>query len=252
MPPPDPRTFGPGPYLRAVRRAGGLARTPRAPRLPVPPYWTPVELDLSAPVTFLVGENGTGKSTTLEAIAAAAGFAPEGGPLSAELEASGLRARPPLAGQPDEWALELTTRKPRAGFFLRAESFFGVARAIDALELADVYGGTRLHEQSHGESFVALAANRFGPDGLYLLDEPEAALSLSSSLAFLDVLHTACAEGAQFVVATHSPVLLALPGARILEFGEDGPEEVGYDDASLVRLQRAFLEAPERFLRHLT
>jgi predicted ATPase len=234
-----------------VRRAGVLARTWRAPALPVAAWHVPVELDLSAPVTFFVGENGTGKSTTLEAIARAAGFAAEGGPLSAELEETGLRARPPLARSADEWIVELSTHKPRNGFFLRAESFFNVAQIVDARELEDVYGGTRLHDQSHGESFVALAANRFGGEGLYLLDEPEAALSLTSSLAFLDVMHAAAGAGAQFLIATHSPVLLALPGARILEFRAGAIEPVAYDDAELVRLQRSFLAAPERFLRHL-
>ena len=249
--PRDNRTFGRGPYLRGVGRAGSWARTARAPALPMPPFMEPQELDLSAAVTFLIGENGTGKSTTVEAIAAAAGFAAQGGPLSAELEASGLRARPPVAREPGEWALELTNRKPRTGFFLRAESFFNVAHLIDAKELEDVYGGTRLHAQSHGESFVALAANRFGGEGLYLLDEPEAALSLTSSLAFLDVMDGAVRAGSQFVIATHSPILLAFPGARILEFEDGSAREVAYDDATLVRMQRAFLDAPERFLRHL-
>jgi len=154
----DRRAYGAGPYLQAVRRAGPLARSPRAPLLPDLPWSNHTEFDLSVPVTFFVGENGTGKSTMLEAIAVAAGFDVEGGPLSTEL--TGLRARPKLAEEPDHWIVELTAHKPRSGFFLRAESFFNVARAVDELDLEGVYGGTRLHEQSHGESFVALAANR--------------------------------------------------------------------------------------------
>jgi predicted ATPase len=247
--PADSRVPGPGPFLLGVRQAGPLVRSARAPLLDPPAWMSPSELDLSAAVTFLIGENGSGKSTTLEAIAGAAGFGAEGGPLSAELD--GLRARPAIARSSTDWIVELGPRRPRSGFFLRAESFFNIARSIDELELEGVYGGTRLHEQSHGESFVALAANRFGPEGLYLLDEPEAALSLTSSLAFIDVMHTACRRGAQFVIATHSPVLLAFPSARILEFDDGAFEEVAYDDASLVRLQRAFLDAPGRFLRHL-
>jgi predicted ATPase len=105
-----------------------------------------------------------------------------------------------------------------------------------------------LLEQSHGESFVAVAANRFGPEGLYLLDEPEAALSITSALAFLGVVDRAAGEGAQFVIATHSPVLLALPGARIFELDDAGAAEVAWEHADPTRLMRAFLDAPERFL----
>ena len=247
----DGRSYGAGPYLRAIRRAGPLARNWRAPRLPLPEWMSPTELDLSAPATFFAGENGTGKSTLLEAVAVAAGFDVEGGPLSAELEERGIRARPALAERREEWIVELTVSKPRSGFFLRAESFFNVARAVDALGVEPLYGGRRLHDQSHGESFVALAANRFGGEGLYLLDEPEAALSVTSALAFVEIMHAACAAGAQFIVATHSPVLLALPGARILEFADGAIRPVGYDELPLVQLHRSFLAAPERFLRHL-
>jgi predicted ATPase len=247
----DGRTYGPAPYLRAVRRAGPLVGNWRAPRLPTVAWLPPTALDLSAPVTFFVGENGSGKSTTLEAIAVAAGFAAEGGPLSAELEDRGIRARPPVARDRDEWIVELTTAKPRTGFFLRAESFFNVAHAIDALDVDGIYGATKLHAQSHGESFVALAANRFAGQGLYLLDEPEAALSVTSSLAFLEILHGAGAAGAQCIVATHSPILLALPGARILEFADGEVRPADYDELPQVQLYRSFMAAPERFLRHL-
>lgn len=114
-----------------------------------------------------------------------------------------------------------------------------------------MYGGVRLHEQSHGESFLALAANRFGGEGLYLLDEPEAALSVTSELAFLGVIHRAARAGAQFIVATHSPILLAVPGARICELAGDGVEEVSWESADPTRLTRAFLDAPERFLHEV-
>jgi predicted ATPase len=204
------------------------------------------DLDLTAPVTFLVGENGTGKSTLVEGLAVALGFSAQGGPLNAELGDKDWND--PLA---KSLRLELGERKPRQGFFLRAESFLNIARVIDREELDTVYGGQPLGQQSHGESFVALAANRFGAQGLYLLDEPEAALSVTSCLAFLDVMARAAAGGAQFVIATHSPVLLALPGARIYELDHAGATEVSYDDAGAVSLTRAFLDAPERFLRAL-
>ena len=122
---------------------------------------------------------------------------------------------------------------------------------MEANDLVDAYGGVPLHEQSHGESFLALAESRFGGEMLYLLDEPEAALSVTSALAFLRVMHAAAAGGAQFVVATHSPILLALPGARIYELDGEGASEVSWEASDPVRMTRAFLDAPERFLREI-
>lgn len=242
----DARRLGPGPYLRGLRRdeehwGDGF------------PFGLPViagaeRLALDNPVTFLAGDNGTGKSTLVEAIAEAMGFAAEGG----ELERSGelpARPRPVLGGG---LVPVVTNRKPRGGYFLRAESFFNVAQFIGsgsehAPDLS-LYGDVPLHEQSHGQSFLALAANRFGGDGLFVLDEPEAALSLSGVLALLAIIVRAARAGSQFVVATHSPVLLALPGARIYELDEDGVAERAYDDLEVVRLTRSFLDAPARFL----
>jgi predicted ATPase len=206
-------------------------------------------LRLDAPITLLAGDNGTGKSTLVEAIAEAIGYGPEGG----ELERSGeLPAvpRPVLGGALEP---ELTHTKPRSGYFLRAESFFNVARFVDggsifAPDLA-IYGDVPLHEQSHGESFLALAANRFGSEGFYVLDEPEAALSVSGALALLAVVVRAARAGAQFVIATHSPILLACPGARIYELDGDGLRECAYDDLDAVRFTRGFLDAPDRFIR---
>ncbi len=113
------------------------------------------------------------------------------------------------------------------------------------------YGGRSLHEQSHGESFLAVLLNRFGPDGLYLLDEPEAALSTQNCLTFLRRVHELVSDGSQFVVATHSPIVLAYPGALIYECGPAGVEPIAYDDAEPVRLMRGFLDAPERFVQRL-
>ncbi|HEY4825311.1 MAG TPA: AAA family ATPase, partial [Solirubrobacteraceae bacterium] len=136
---------------------------------------------------------------------------------------------------------------------LRAESFFNVARFIDSKDRfapdLSIYGDVPLHEQSHGESFLALAANRFGRESLYLLDEPEAALSVSSELALLAVVIRAARAGAQFIIATHSPILLACPDARIYEFDESGIGTPDYDDLEAVRLTRGFLATPERYLR---
>ena len=143
--------------------------------------------------------------------------------------------------------------KPRNGYFLRAESFFNIAAFVDsdgtfAPDLS-LYGDTPLHQQSHGESFLALATNRFAGEGLYILDEPEAALSVTGALAVLAAIDRAAKGGAQFIIATHSPILLACPGARIYELDEDGFRETEYDDLDVVRLTRGFLADPERYLR---
>jgi predicted ATPase len=207
------------------------------------------ELRLDAPVTLLAGDNGTGKSTLVEAIAEAIGFAGEGGELDRSGELPAV-PRPVLGG-----ALHpvLSAHKPHNGYFLRAESFFNVASFVDSGGIfspdLSLYGNVPLHQQSHGESFLALAANRFGGDSLYILDEPEAALSVSGALALLAIVHRAARAGAQFVIATHSPILLAIPDARIYELDAGGIAPCAYDDLDTIRLTRGFLEAPERYLR---
>jgi predicted ATPase len=207
------------------------------------------DLRLDAPVTLLAGDNGSGKSTIVEAIAEAMGFAAEGG----ELERSGeLPAVPrPVLGGGLEPMLSRT--KPRNGYFLRAESFFNIASFIDSGGVfspdLSLYGDVPLHEQSHGQSFLALAANRFAGESLCVLDEPEAALSVSGALALLAIVVRAARAGAQFVIATHSPVLLACPDARIYELDDAGIAACAYDDLDTVRLTRGFLDAPERFIR---
>jgi predicted ATPase len=212
-------------------------------------------LRLDRPVTLLAGENGTGKSTILEALAAAIGFAEQGG------EFTRLGELPAVPGdvldEEDRPLLGpvLSRTKPRTGYFLRAESFFNVARFIDSGDRfapdLSLYGDVPLHAQSHGESFLALAANRFGAEGIYLLDEPEAALSVTGALALLAVVTRAANAGAQFVIATHSPVLLAAPGAQIYELDEDGVTSALYDDLRVVRQMRGFLDAPDRYLRQI-
>ncbi|MEU4338854.1 AAA family ATPase [Micromonospora lupini] len=204
-------------------------------------------LTLDPAVTFLAGDNGTGKSTLIEAIAVAAGFNPEGG--SANFRFS-TRATESSLGE--HLRLVRGTSKPRTGFFLRAESFYNVATEIDRLGVADGYGGTSLHERSHGESFLDLATHRFKPHGLYLLDEPEAALSVHGCLALLTRIHDLTQAGAQFIIATHSPILLAAPHARILQIEPDGTiNHVDYDEAQPVLLTRSFLANPQRYLHHL-
>jgi predicted ATPase len=205
-------------------------------------------LSLHPRVTYFVGENGSGKSTLLEAIAVAAGFNPEGGSMNFRF--STRSSESPLAGA---MRLVRSVRRPRTGFFLRAESFFNVATTIEQLDkegggaslksasIIDSYGGRSLHEQSHGESFIALALNRFGANGLYVLDEPEAALSPLRQMSMLRRMHDLVGQGCQFIVATHAPILLAYPEAWIYELDKRGLRRVAYDDTSTVRVTRDFL-----------
>lgn len=210
-------------------------------------------LDLHPHVTFLAGENGSGKSTLVEAIAVAAGFNAEGG--SANMTISTRDSHSMLH---EHFRLVRGARTPKTGYFLRAESFFNVATHIEELDegpggppIIDSYGGVSLHEQSHGESFLALVLNRFGSNGFYVLDEPEAALSLRGILALMRRMHDLASEGSQFVISTHSPILLGYPDARIYVLSEEGIAESRYEETEQFDLTRSFLENRERFLRHL-
>lgn len=204
------------------------------------------ELEFGHDVTFFVGENGTGKSTLLEAIAVAAGFNAEGGSKNFSFATRNTTST--------LWKYLTLVREAheRDGFFLRAESFYNVATQIDDLEVSANYGPASLHEQSHGESFLALVTNRFWGRGLYLLDEPEAALSPLRQMTLLTEIHRLAArEQSQFIVATHSPILLAYPGAQIYQFSEDGIGPVAYEDCEHYRLMRDFMTDPQRFVAYL-
>lgn len=214
-------------------------------------------IPLTSAVTFLVGENGSGKSTILEALAVACGFNAEGGSINLRFS-----TRATHSDLNQHLVLTRNGTRPRTGFFLRAESFYNVISALEDLDaepapappLMDGYTGRRggtLHERSHGESFWDLLMNRFGPKGLFLLDEPEAALSPQRQLAALCRMHDLAGEGSQFIIATHSPLLLAYPGARILMLDERGITETAYDDLPLVRVYRGMLADPQRRLREM-
>ena len=244
----DRRVFGPGPFITGL--AGALPSPGAGFPFDVPAVQDVERLRLDAPITLLAGDNGTGKSTLIEAIAESMGFAEQGGELSRMGELT--RAPRPVLGGTLEPVL--THHRPANGYFLRAESFFNVAAHIDQGDAGtapdiSLYGGVSLHEQSHGQSFLALAEHRFAGNGLYVLDEPEAALSATGCLALIAVIAGAARAGAQFVIATHSPFLLAIPGARIYELDDRGISECAYDDLDAIRFTRGFLDAPERYLR---
>ncbi len=208
-------------------------------------------LNFETPVTFFVGENGSGKSTVLEALAQLCGFHKSGGSHMHQLYSSddgvvsGLRnaLRP-------SWLPKVSQ-----GFFFRSESFFNVARYVDmeGTPYKD-WGGKKLHGQSHGESFLAAFENQFKTDQkkVYLLDEPETALSPTRQLSFLSLLHEWHQSGnAQMIIATHSPILLSYPNARIVEFSHDELREVSYEDTEHYKITKAFMANPERFLKEL-
>jgi predicted ATPase len=206
------------------------------------------ELSFHPRVTYFVGENGSGKSTLVEALAVAAGFNAEGG--SRNFNFSTRRSESTLH---QHLRLVRSTRRPKTGYFLRAESFYNVATQVDANDTALAsHGGRSLHEQSHGESFLTLLNNRFGPNGLYILDEPEAALSPQRQLSFLATVDALVRGGnSQFIISTHSPIVLAYPDARIYHLGKDGIAEVAYEETEQVALTRDFLSNRERYLRRL-
>lgn len=207
-------------------------------------------LTVSPGVTFFVGENGSGKSTLIEGIAVASGLNAEGGSQN-----NRFSTRSSESSLGSFLTLVKGSQKPRSKFFLRAESFYNLATETELLgpEQAAVFGGASLHELSHGESFISVMANRFYPRGLYIMDEPEAALSPQGCITVLSLMADLVREGCQLIVATHSPILLALPGALIYEIDTDGEiVRREYVDAMPVQLTRSFLDNPERFLRHLT
>jgi predicted ATPase len=207
-------------------------------------------MEFDRPVTFFVGENGAGKSTLLEAIAIGMGLNPEGGSRNFR-----FATRESHSGLSDVLRLSRSGRRIRDSFFLRAESYFNVATEIEALDrepgggrIIDAYGGKSLHEQSHGESFFALFLNRLRGNGLYFFDEPEAALSPTRQLSFLSRLHELVKDGSQFLIATHSPILMAYPDAAILMFENGPPRWIEYRDTEHYGVTRTFLNDTERML----
>lgn len=209
-------------------------------------------LKIDKPVTFFVGENGSGKSTLLEAIAVALGLNPEGGSKNFNFATKETHSE---LGK----LLEIARGPMREedGFFLRAESFYNLATEVEELDgsgfrsFYDSYGGKSLHNQSHGESFRSLILNRFRPRGIYLLDEPEAALSPTSQMSLLCLIDELVKKDSQFIIASHSPIILAYPNADIFEFSETGLEKKSYKETESYSITKAFLDDPERMMNLL-
>jgi predicted ATPase len=239
------RGVTPGPFIETVFLDRTKIYDPSHYAFNVPSLAKFSKLDLHPKVTFFVGENGSGKSTMLEAIAIVCGLNAEGGSrnmMFATREShsdlhKALKIRRYHALVPDAW-------------FVRAESLFNVATEIENLGVSDSYGDKSLHEQSHGEAFMTLVENRFG-QGLYFLDEPESALSPQRQLEFLILIDSIVKQDSQLVIATHSPIIMSYPDSQIYSFSEAGIEPIDYEETEHYRVTKSFLANPRRMLSHL-
>lgn len=238
-------------YIESVKFKGELPKNSYLNDIPAVEWlMRRGELELHSAVTFFVGENGSGKSTLMEAIAIAAGFNAEGGSRNFSFSTSDTHSE--LYGC---ITLSRGTHRPRDGYFLRAESMYNTATYIDELDeipcgsplISEGFGGS-LHTRSHGESFIAAVQNRFFGNGLYLLDEPEAALSPTRQLTMLGLIKSLEDNDSQFIIATHSPILLAYPGAEILSFSDSGIRPVGYRQTEHYQITKKFLDDPDKML----
>ncbi|MFP7255067.1 AAA family ATPase [Terribacillus goriensis] len=222
------------------------------------PFTLPViqklgKLSFHPNVTYIIGENGMGKSTLLEAIAVALGFNPEGG--SRNFSFSSFESHSDLH---EHIRIVRGGNRPRDGYFFRAETFYNVATNIEEMDreghgqkIIDSYGGKSLHEQSHGEAFFAAFMERFSGKGLYILDEPEAALSPIRQLSMLARIDELVEEGSQFIISTHAPLLMAYPDAKILQLDAAGVEEIGLEETQHYSIMKQFFEDRGRLLHHL-
>lgn len=220
----------------------------------IPCLQTFQELAFHPNVTFFTGENGIGKSTFIEAIAVNLGFNAEGGSKNFHFSS---RETHSILHQ--YLTISKSFRHFKDGFFLRGESFYNVASQIDKLDeepgfsqkIIASYGGISLHEQSHGESFWSLFMNRFNGHGVYILDEPESALSANKQIAMLAKINSLVHTNAQFIITTHSPILLAYPNAIIYEMADGEINSIKYEESEVYRIYKSFLDNPKRILDNL-
>lgn len=236
----------PKPYLRAIHlRRDEIVSYGHYPFC-IPSIRTLEQIDFHPDVTFFVGENGSGKSTLLEAIAVALRFNPEGG-----TKKTMFRTHHSHSELHDYLKVVRSYKQPKDEFFLRAESYYNLATYMEGTGYLIPFNVDSLHAKSHGESFMALLLNRLKGHGLYLFDEPEAALSPSRQLAALSAIHQLVLKESQLIIATHSPILLAYPRAKILHFSEQGIREVAYEETEHYDVTRTFLNRHEAMLRIL-
>jgi predicted ATPase len=232
-------------YLRSLEIIGTPAEDPEAYPFSIPALKNLKRLEFRSRVTFFVGENGSGKSTLLEAIAYQCGFNPAGGSRNNTYEVEHSQS---VFGRYVRlsWMPKVTN-----GFFLRAETFYHFASHLDTIpESLPYYGGRSLHQQSHGEAFLSLFKHRFGKKAIYVLDEPEAALSPARQLVFMRIIKDLEKE-AQFIIATHSPILLGYPNAQIYDFDSSPIQEICYEDTMHYTITRRFLENRRKVLSEL-
>lgn len=237
----------PSQYLQSVRLDRGAVATFDEYPFNIPAIRNLGALEFHPKVTFLVGENGSGKSTLLEALAEKLGFSMEGGTKNTNMAMHVYRSALTSC-----LTLSRTHLRPMDGFFLRAESYYNFATLIDELDSgAWSYGGKSLHEQSHGESFFATLIHRLGGHGVYLFDEPEAALSPQRQMSLLVRMHDLIGDFSQFIIATHSPILMAYPDAWIYQFSEGGIERINYEDTDHFQITSRFLRDPHGMMKRL-
>ncbi len=232
------------PFLRSVLLKDGFDT--RSYPFTIPAVANLNNLEFHNDVTFFVGENGSGKSTVLEAIAQTMGFSAQGGTKNVRINDAGGSS-----GLHEYLKATKSFPHPKDAYFLRAESFYNIATYMDEVQYLEGYGGRSLHAQSHGESFMATLLNKFRGNGLYLLDEPEAALSPSRQMAALVRIHDLVQGGSQFIIATHSPILLAYPSSKIIAFDKHGLHEIEYEQTEHYSITRDFLNNYKRRLEQL-
>lgn len=242
-------------YVRDLRISKEIPHNNYLSRLPVVRNLQDMgSIHFNKNVTFIVGENGIGKSTLIEGLAVAMGFNPEGGTVNFNFSTNDSHSN-----MHEYLTVSRGYKRHRDGFFLRAESFYNVASNIDELDsepsfgpkIISNYGGVSLHKQSHGESFMALVENRFRGNGLYILDEPEAALSPMRLMRLMVCMKKLVEQNSQFIISTHSPILMTFPNSEVLEITKDGISSVNYKDTEHYIVTKRFMDAPEKIIESL-